>query len=71
MKRLTVKGFLVSDYLDRYSESLESLSLWMSEGKIQYKVDVVEGIENAPFAVNKLFTGENKGKLIVKVTDEP
>ena len=71
MKRLTVKGFLVSDYLDRYSESLESLSLWMSEGKIQYKVDVVEGIENAPSAVNKLFTGENKGKLIVKVTDEP
>ena len=43
----------------------------MSEGKIQYKVDVVEGIENAPSAVNKLFTGENKGKLIVKVTDEP
>ena len=71
MKRLTVKGFLVSDYLDRSSESLESLSLWMSEGKIQYKVDVVEGIENAPSAVNKLFTGENKGKLIVKVTDEP
>ena len=71
MKRLTVKGFLVSDYLDRYSESLESLSLWMSEGKIQYKVYVVEGIENAPSAVNKLFTGENKGKLIVKVTDEP
>ena len=71
MKRLTVKVFLVSDYLDRYSESLESLSLWMSEGKIQYKVDVVEGIENAPSAVNKLFTGENKGKLIVKVTDEP
>lgn len=71
MKRLTVKGFLVSDYLDRYSESLESLSLWMSEGKIQYKVDVVEGIENAPSAVNKLFTGENRGKLIVKVTDEP
>lgn len=71
MKRLTVKGFLVSDYLDRYSESLESLSLWMSEGKIQYKVDVVEGIENALSAVNKLFTGENRGKLIVKVTDEP
>ena len=71
MKRLTVKGFLVSDYLDRYSESLEALSLWMSEGKIQYKVDVVEGIENAPQAVNKLFTGENKGKLIIKVSDEP
>ena len=71
MKRLTVKGFLVSDYLDRYAESLEALSEWMAEGKIQYKVDIVEGIENAPNAVNKLFTGENKGKLVIKVSDEP
>ena len=63
MKRLTVKGFLVSDYLDRYAESLEALSEWMAEGKIQYKVDIVEGIEHAPSAVNKLFTGENTGKL--------
>ena len=71
MKRLTVKGFLVSDYLDRYSESLDALSKWMAEGKIQYRVDIVEGIENAPSAVNKLFTGENTGKLIIKVSDEP
>ena len=71
MKRLTVKGFLVSDYLDRYAESLGALSEWMAEGKIQYKVDIVEGIENAPSAVNKLFTGENTGKLVIKVSDEP
>ena len=71
MKRLTVKGFLVSDYLDRYSESLEALSKWMAEGKIQYRVDIVEGIQNAPTAVNKLFTGENTGKLVIKVSDEP
>ena len=71
MKRLTVKGFLVSDYLDRYAQSLEALSEWMAEGKIQYKVDIVEGIENAPSAVNKLFTGENTGKLVIKVSDEP
>ena len=71
MKRLTVKGFLVSDYLDRYAESLEALSEWMAEGKIQYKVDIVEGIENAPSAVNKLVTGENTGKLVIKVSDEP
>jgi len=71
MKRLTVKGFLVSDYLDRYAESLGALSEWMAEGKIQYKVDIVEGIENAPSAVNKLFTGENNGKLVIKVSDEP
>ena len=71
MKRLTVKGFLVSDYLERYSESLETLGAWMAEGKIQYKVDVVKGIENAPDAVNKLFTGENSGKLLIQVSEEP
>ena len=49
MKRLTVKGFLVSDYLDRYAESLQSLSEWMAEGKIQYKVDIVEGIETVSY----------------------
>ncbi len=62
---------MVSDYLDRYSESLDALSKWMVEGKIQYRVDIVEGIENAPSAVNKLFTGENTGKLVIKVSDEP
>ena len=36
-----------------------------------FKVDIVEGIENAPSAVNKLFTGENNGKLVIKVSDEP
>ena len=43
----------------------------MAEGKIQYKVDVVKGIENAPDAVNKLFTGENSGKLLIQVSEEP
>jgi hypothetical protein len=71
MKRLTVKGFLVSDYLERYTESLDALGNWMAEGKIQYRVDVVKGIENAPETVNKLFTGENSGKLLIQVSDEP
>ena len=71
MKRLIVKGFLVSDYLERYAESLDALGNWLAEGKIQYKVDVVKGIENAPETVNKLFTGENSGKLLIQVSEEP
>ena len=43
----------------------------MAEGKIQYRVDVVKGIENAPETVNKLFTGENSGKLLIQVSEEP
>ena len=71
MKTLTVTGFLVSDYADRFGECLESLGQWVAEGKIKYKVDVVEGIENAPSAVNKLFSGENNGKLVIQTSKEP
>jgi hypothetical protein len=71
MKTLTVKGFLVSDYADRFGESLENLGSWVAEGKIKFKVDVVEGIENAPEAVNKLFSGENNGKLVIQTSKEP
>jgi hypothetical protein len=71
MKTLTVSGFLVSDYAERFGESLEALGQWIAEGKIKYKVDVVEGIENAPSAVNKLFSGENNGKLVIQTSKEP
>ena len=71
MKTLTVTGFLVSDYADRFGECLDSLGKWIAEGKIKYKVDVVEGIENAPSAVNKLFSGENNGKLVIQTSKEP
>jgi len=71
MKRLTVQGFLVSDFLHKYEESIEDLGKWISEGRIQFKVDVVKGIENAPAAVSKLFTGENTGKLIIQTSEEP
>ena len=44
---------------------------WVAEGKVKFAVDVVEGLEQAPAAINRLFTGENKGKLIVQVGEEP
>ena len=71
MKTLTVTGFLVSDFADQFEECLQTLGQWVAEGKIKYKVDVVEGIENAPSAVNKLFTGENQGKLVIQTSREP
>ena len=71
MKTLTVTGFLVSDFTDQFEECLQKLGQWVAEGKIKYKVDVVEGIENAPVAVNKLFTGENQGKLVIQTSKEP
>ena len=59
------------DYADRYDEAYRELAKWLSMGKIQYRVDVVDGLIKAPRAINKLFDGSNQGKLIVKVSDEP
>ncbi len=70
-QRARVEGFIVFDYAARYKEAFETLGQWLAEGKIKYRVDVVDGLNNAPRAVNKLFDGSNKGKLIVKVSEEP
>ncbi len=71
MKRVRVQGFIVTDFLKRFPEARAQLAAWLAEGKLKYQVDVVEGLENAPVAVGKLFTGENRGKLLVRVSPEP
>jgi NADPH-dependent curcumin reductase CurA len=71
MKRVMLKGFIVSDYIARFPEAIGALIGWMNEGKLKYRVDVVQGLEQAPIAVNKLFDGSNQGKLVVQVSAEP
>src|SRR6266404_4394245 len=66
-KRLRVQGFIVLDYLDRLVEAAAQLGKWKMVGKLKDRETIVEGIEKAPEAINMLFTGENIGKLIVKV----
>jgi NADPH-dependent curcumin reductase CurA len=58
---LTFRGFIVSDFSARY----EDFSAWVREGRIKYREDVVEGLENAPRALIGLLRGENFGKLLV------
>jgi hypothetical protein len=70
-QRARVEGFIVMDYANRYDEAYRELAKWLSEGKIQYRIDVVDGLIEAPSAINRLFDGSNQGKLIVKVSDEP
>lgn len=71
MKRARVEGFIILDYAPRFGEASAQLGRWLAEGKIRYKVDVVDGLENAVDGVKKLFTGGNTGKLLVRVSDEP
>jgi NADPH-dependent curcumin reductase CurA len=71
VKRALIKGFLVSDYQQRQAEFVSDVSQWLQEGKLKYKEDIVEGLENAPHAFIGLLQGKNFGKLIVKVSDDP
>lgn len=69
--RLNVQGFLVLDYASRAGEMLAEMGPWLAEDRIQWKVHVEEGLETALDALNRLFTGDHDGKLLVRVSDEP
>lgn len=71
VNRLRMEGFLVFDYAARYPEGLKQLAAWVKEGKLRYREDIVEGLENTPKAFLRLLTGENFGKQLVRVSDEP
>jgi NADPH-dependent curcumin reductase CurA len=66
-KRLTIKGFIVSDSFDRMPAFLEEMSGHLAGGKLRTKETVVEGIERTPQAFIDLLRGENIGKMIVKL----
>jgi NADPH-dependent curcumin reductase len=68
-KRALIKGFLVGDYQHRQLEFVNDVSQWLHDGKLKYKEDVVEGLENAPHAFIGLLQGINFGKLIVKLKE--
>jgi len=67
VKRARMEGFLILDYFDRLDEGRAAVAGWLAEGKIKSSEHIVEGLENAPEALNLLFTGGNTGKVIVKV----
>ena len=66
-KKLTMKGFIVSDHFDRLNVFSADMGKWIGEGKIKWQETIIDGIENAPEAFIGLFKGENLGKMIVKI----
>lgn len=68
-RRGRMEGFLVLDYLDRFAEGARAIGALLSQGKLKYKTTVVDGLEHAPDALRRLFTGDHEGKLLVKVAD--
>ena len=67
IKRGRMEGFLILDYFDRLPEAQAQMGQWLAEGKIKSAEHVVDGLENAPDALNLLFTGGNTGEVIVQV----
>ena len=70
-KRLLFQGFIVGDHLERWPDFTRDMSGWVKAGEVQYKEDIVEGLENAPAAFIDLLSGGNFGKLLVQVSAPP
>jgi NADPH-dependent curcumin reductase CurA len=71
MRRLTIKGFIIIDYLQRAGEAFAELGPLVASGQLKWKAHVVDGLENAVDALGLLFTGAHDGKLLVRVSPEP
>lgn len=66
-KRGRMEGFIILDFLPRAGEAIAQLATWVMSGQLKYKVDVMQGLDRAPEALAKLFTGANEGKMLVQL----
>jgi len=64
-----MQGFIILDYLPRAMEAIEALMDWVASGEIVYQVDMQEGFNNIPSTLQRLYTGENLGKQLLKIAD--
>jgi NADPH:quinone reductase len=69
VKQAKVQGFLVSSYVERFSEGLKQLAIWLRQGKLKYREDVAQGIEAAPQAFIGMLQGKNQGKQLVQLSE--
>jgi NADPH-dependent curcumin reductase len=71
VKRLTYRGFIVSDFASQFPEFLRDMSGWLGEGRVKYREDITDRLENAPRELIGLLKGENFGKKIIRVSADP
>jgi NADPH-dependent curcumin reductase CurA len=69
-KRLTLRGFIVSDFFPRHNEFTGEVVDWVKSGRLKYREDIIDGLENAPRGLIGLLRGENFGKRLVRVAPE-
>ena len=66
-QRITMRGFVVTDFEEKREKFLDDMRGWVADGQMKYRETVFEGIEQAADALIGLFTGENIGKALVKL----
>ena len=67
VNRVRLQGFIILDYYPRFGEAVAELAGLAAEGKLKTEETVVEGFDRLPEALNMLFAGENRGKLVVRI----
>lgn len=67
VRRLSMRGFIVMDFADRYAQAEADLAGWIADGKVKVQEDIIDGLEQAPAALVGLLAGENRGKRMVRV----
>jgi NADPH-dependent curcumin reductase CurA len=69
-RSVTIRGFIIPDYLDRFGEGTAQLAEWVAAGKIQFREDIVDGLDNVLPAFLRLFDGSNTGKLVIRLPED-
>ncbi len=69
-KFVSIRGFVVSKFEDMKEQFRQDMSAWIESGQIKYHETVLQGIENAPSAFIGLFSGNNNGKMLVKLAND-
>ena len=67
-KSATMRGFIISDFSEKFPDAIKQLSIWLKEDKITFSETIVDGFDHIPQAFIDLFDGKNEGKMIVKVS---
>ncbi len=69
--RLTLRGFVVSDFMNDMQDFVRDMGQWLGAGKIRYREDITDGLENAAAAFQRMLRADNFGKPIVRVSPDP
>jgi NADPH-dependent curcumin reductase CurA len=71
VNRAHMQGFLYFDHAHRFAEATARLAGWIDDGRLAYREDITEGIENAPAVLAGLYEGRNTGKALVRIRPDP